>query len=161
MHKNILNTKSINCRLLFIFLILSCLTSSNIVAQKHFIEITNSKNKRVKKIREKKKITVYTKDLKIKGFLKILDNETILIKDTEIKVSDIIAIKNKTILVKLLSIIVLPIATITAFMTTAFLSPKSDAPAIIGITGISAILLSTQLKKNYKSERYKFKIIYE
>ncbi len=146
---------------LFLSVFCFSLTMSNVYAQKQYLEITNLKNNRTKKIKENKKITVFTKDLKVKGALKILDNETILIKDTEIKISDILMIRNKSILVKLLSIVVIPIGTLGTLLFVTLSSGSDSHSANIGIIGISALLLSTQLKKKYKSERYKFKIVYD
>ena len=146
------------------FLCLFCfnLLISNVYAQKQYLEITNLKNNRTKKIKEKKKITIYTKDLKeVYGPLKILDSETILIKETEIKLSDVLMIKNKSILVKILAYIVLPLTMIIALGISAIAGGDGSTLTNVGIIGFSTILATSQIKKKYKTERYKFKIVYD
>ncbi|MBC3846895.1 hypothetical protein H8K90_10935 [Winogradskyella echinorum] len=146
----------------FLCLFCSNLLLSNVYAQKQYLEITNLKNNRTKKIKEKKKITVYTNDLKkVYGPLKILDNETILIKETEIKLSDVLMIKNKSILVKIFSYVVLPVTMMLTIGILAVSGAGDSVTANIGVIGISAILATSQIKKKYKTERYKFKIAYD
>lgn len=146
------------------FLCLFCfnLLLSNVYAQKQYLEITNLKNNRTKKIKEKKKITVYTKDQKIKGKLLIIDAETVSIKGKEIKLSEIRAIKNKSIIAKLASIVGIPIGSLIAIGSFGVTHDSPDSELLTtGILITSIGLISTQIKKKYKSERYKFKIVYD
>jgi len=134
---------------------------SQVYAQKQYIEITNLKNNRTKKIKEKKRITVFTADSKIRGALKILDNETILIKDTEIKIRDILMIKNKSIVGKLFAYVLLPASTFSTLGILAITGASSSVLTAVGITGISLIIVSILSRKKYKSERYKFNIAHD
>ena len=146
---------------LFLGVFCFSLLMSNVYAQKQYLEIVNLKNNRTKKIKEKKKITVFTKDLKIRGALKILDNETILIKDVEIKINDIIMIKNKSIVGKIFSYVLLPLITINTLGILAITGASSSVLTTLGLTGVTLMATSILARKKYKTERYKFKIVYE
>ncbi|BAO74350.1 hypothetical protein WPG_0120 [Winogradskyella sp. PG-2] len=128
-------------------------------AQKQYLEVVNLKTNRPKKIREKKRITVFTKDSKVRGPLKILDHETILIKDTEVKIGDIVMVKNKSIVGKIFAYVLLPMFTFSTLGILAITGASGSTISAIGITGLSLTIISILSRKKYKTERYKFKIV--
>lgn len=135
---------------------------SNCYAQKRHLELKNIQTNKVRKIEENKKITVHTKDFKIKGPLKILDKNTILIKGKKIKIDDIIRIENKSLLGKLLSIIGIPIGTLMIAGSYGVThSPPDSEILITGIIITSVGIVATLLKKNYKTEGYNISIAHD
>lgn len=156
-----MNIKTYNFKLLSLLMLCLCFASPIVNAQKQYLEITNLKTNRTKKIKEKKRITVFTKDSKIRGALKILDNETILIKDTEIKISDIVMIKSKSIFGKIFAYVLLPASTLATVGILAVTGASSSVVNTVGLTGVSLMIVSIISRKKYKSERYKFTIVYE
>lgn len=69
--------------------------SSKAYSQKR-LELKNISTNKVRVIKENDKITVHTKAFKISGKIKIIDNKTILVKNKNIKIDDIIKINTKT-----------------------------------------------------------------
>jgi len=131
------------------------LISSHTYAQKRHLELRNIETNKVRKIKENKKITVYTKNFKIKGPLKIADTKTILIKGKEIKIDDIIKIENKSILAKLLTALGLPIGSLMALGSFGVTHSAPDSELLtIGIIVTSVGLISLLTKKKFKNDAY-------
>jgi len=137
------------------------LVTPNLYAQKNYLEIINLKTNRIKKIKEKKRITVFTEDLKIRGALKILDNKTILIDGKEIKISNIKMIKSKSIFGKIFAYVLLPAFTLSTLGILAVTGASSSVINTVGLTSLSLMVTSIIIRKKYITEHYKFKIVYD
>jgi len=85
-----------------IFLIVSLISFNCLIAQSSGIKIFNEKNGKEIMLRENKRIKIKTSDgVKISGRFKIFDDETILIKNEKVKLSQIEKIKRNPLIVSI------------------------------------------------------------
>ena len=134
-------------------------------AQTQVLSITNiTKNKEIF-ITQNKRVIVKTKDGKrIKGRLKIIDNETISLKGTVISLNEIVLIRKNPLLVSLLIdgvFFYFAGATLAVGAIIAAFIQAGYAGYLIASASLIALgIISPKVTKGYKSKNgYKYKIV--
>ncbi len=147
---------------LFLFLLL-CM--GFVHAQTQVLSITNtSKNKEVI-LNQNKRVIVKTIDGKrIKGRLKIIDNETISLKGTTISLNEIVLIRKNPLLVSLLLdgvVFYFGGATFAVgAIIAAFIQAGYAGYLVASASLITLGIISPKVTKGYKSNKgYKYKIV--
>lgn len=94
------------------FTVLFLLAGQNVWTQEKGLEISSKKRSRVKLLKENRRIKVFTEDgKKYKGRFSVVDDKTINIKGTDIKLEEIYLIRKKDIGTTIIKVVGLGIGT--------------------------------------------------
>ncbi|MEP1488523.1 MAG: hypothetical protein ABJK28_08850 [Algibacter sp.] len=139
---------------------------NGIEAQEKSIKIFNEQNAKQITIKENKRIKIRTFDgIKISGRFKIIDDQTILLGNKEIKLNQIEKIKKNPLMISICTSVLLYSCSVTLSVTSiALYASTGDVAAfllIIPSTGFSyAGMKPPNILKGYKTtSNWKYKII--
>lgn len=151
------------CRVFYILLILAVFSPFQVLqAQDIGIEITHKKGKRVKFLKENRRIKVFTQDgEKVKGRLEIIDNQTIRVKDKVIKLKDVVLIRKKDVGTSIAKAVGIGLGTT---LIVASVTSSNVFTVLIGTSfGIGLDVLALVLPEiaigNLDNKRWSYKII--
>ncbi|WP_299675081.1 hypothetical protein [uncultured Dokdonia sp.] len=148
--------------LLFLLILFLFGTTQTIFAQEEGIQITHHKGKRVKFVKEGKRIKVFTDSgEKYKGRYTIIDEETIQIKGQDIKLEDIYLFKKKSLFNTITKSVIFVVG--TSVMIGGIASGGVFGPAIgvsFGVvTYLVGLIVPEIFVKNLDEDRWSYKII--
>lgn len=137
-------------------------TTQTILAQEEGIQITHHKGKRVKFLKEGKRIKIFTNSgEKYKGRYTIIDAETIQIKEHTIKLEDIYLIKKKSLFNTITKMTIFVVG--ASVMIGGIASGGVFGPAIgisFGVvSSLVGLIVPEIFIKNLDSDRWSYKII--
>lgn len=146
-----------------LILILSLFLSITVSSQINYMEVTNNSTKKVRVIKEHKRVVVFLKDgTKVTGRYHIDNDQGIIVKDQEIPLEAIAILKRQSITKKVFGVIFLSAGGITLLSTVGILVGGSDAgfavaPAITAIT-LGGIGYGLTKLNSYEQEKYSYNI---
>lgn len=137
------------------FIIMSLFVFNISIAQTKAIKITKLDSNKERIIKENKRIKLRTLDKKlVKGRFKVLDNQTIMIEDINIKLSDIKELKRNPLIISILTTGILIYAGAATAGVSVIAGIFADSAAfwfILPAAGlIYAGIRSPNFNKNYK-----------
>ncbi|MDO5970643.1 hypothetical protein Q4Q35_12570 [Flavivirga aquimarina] len=148
------------------FMLLSLFFLNNIAAQEKSIKVFNEQRAKQITIKENKRIKIKTFDgIKVSGRIKIIDDQTILLGNKEIKLSEIEKIKRNPLIISICSSVLLYYCSAALSITSITLYAFSgDASAFLFIIPSTAFgyagMKFPNILKGYKtSSNWKYKII--